>query len=217
MNIIDTSSGRSSGKDCKESIINIPLFNTKGIEYILSAKEYTNIIFQSITSVDFFKDYEILKDKNIFCMGKATQSYLAKKNIKSICPNLPGSEELKRVLLKNKNDGNYLIVKGEKGLNEIFNYLNSSGKNVEEVICYKRIKYDCYDHIKRDFIGADAIIFPSTFAFDIFFEEIYSGRTKAKLFGISDRINAHIASFGLSSYLVDYFSDDIVESIKKTT
>ena len=121
MNIIDTSSRRSADKDFKESIINIPLFDTIGVEYSLFAKEYTNIIFQSITSVDFFKDYEMLKDKNIFCMGKATQSYLAKKNIKSICPNLPGSEELKRVLLKNKNDGNYLIVKGEKGLNEIFN------------------------------------------------------------------------------------------------
>ena len=217
MNIIDTSSGQNSGKDCKKSVINIPLFNTEGIEYILSAKEYSNIIFQSITSVDFFKNYEMIKDKNIFCMGKATQSYLLKKNIKSICPNLPGSQELKKVLFKNTNDGNYLIVKGEKGLKEIFNYLNKSGKNVEEVICYKRTKYDCYNHIKRDFIRADAIIFPSIFAFDIFFEEIYSSKTKAKLFGISDRINAHIASFGLNSYLVDYFSDDIIESIKKTT
>ena len=217
MNIIDTSSRRSADKDCKESIKNIPLFDTIGVEYSLFAKEYTNIIFQSITSVDFFKDYKMIEDKNIFCMGKATQSYLAKKNIKSICPNFPGSQELKKVIFNNKNGGNYLIVKGEKGLNDIFNFLNTSGENVEEVICYKRTKYASYDHIKKDFMGADAIIFPSTFAFDIFFEEIYSSKTKAKLFGISDRINAHIASFGLSSYFVDYFSDDIRESIKRTT
>ena len=66
MNIIDTSSRRSADKDCKESIINIPLFDTMGVEYSLSANEYTNIIFQSITSVDFFRDYKMIKDKKMY-------------------------------------------------------------------------------------------------------------------------------------------------------
>ena len=38
--------------------------------------------------------------------------------------------------------GNYLIIKGEKGLSEIFNYLNVAGEIVDEVICYKRLKFD---------------------------------------------------------------------------
>ena len=49
-------------------------------------------------------------------MGKSTQNYLAQKKIKSIRPNSPGSEELKKLLSKNKNDGNYLIVNCEEGL-----------------------------------------------------------------------------------------------------
>ena len=35
--------------------------------------------------------------------------------------------------------GNYLIIKGEKGLSEIFNYLNVAGEFVDEVICYNRL------------------------------------------------------------------------------
>ena len=91
MNIIDTSSSRNKNKDFKKSIKNIPLFKTKGIEYELPSKEYTNIIFQSIAAVDFFKEHELIKNKNVFSMGKSTQNYLAQKKIKSISPNSPGS------------------------------------------------------------------------------------------------------------------------------
>ena len=34
MNIIDTNSRQSADKDCKESIKNIPLFDTIGVEYL---------------------------------------------------------------------------------------------------------------------------------------------------------------------------------------
>ena len=46
-------------------IKNIPLFNLKGIEYSASTQQYTDIIFQSIPSVEFFKEQENLINKNI--------------------------------------------------------------------------------------------------------------------------------------------------------
>ena len=108
----------------------------------------------------------------------------------------------------------YLIVKGENGLNEILNYLNSSNEYVEEINCYKRFKLESYENVRNEFYDADAIIFPSTYAFKIFFEEIHSTRVKAKLFGISKRIIDYISSYDLESDLIDYFSKDITESIK---
>ena len=215
MNIIDTSSSRNKNKDFKKSIKNIPLFKTKGIEYELPSKEYTNVIFQSIAAVDFFKEHELIKNKNVFSMGKSTQNYLAQKKIKSISPNSPGSEELKKLLSKNKNDGNYLIVKGEEGLSEIFNYLNVAGEIVDEVICYKRIKFDNYEHIKEAFYKVDAIIFTSTYAFEIFFEEIYSKKMNLKFLSISQRISKFIKEKGFNADLIDYFSNDLEEQIKK--
>ena len=82
--------------------------------------------------------------------------------------------------------------------------------------CYKRLKLHGYDDIKKDFSYADAIIFSSTYAVEIFFNEIYSNNTKAMLFGISSRIVNYITSLGYEAKLVDYFSEDFVESIKAT-
>ena len=147
-------------------------------------------------------------------MGKSTQDYLSKQGIKSECPSIPGSEELKKLLSKNKKGGNYLIVKGENGLDEILNYLNSSNEYVEEINCYKRFKLESYKNVRNEFYDADAIIFPSTYAFKIFFEEIYSTKIKARLFGISNRIIDYISSYDLDSDFIDYFSGDITKSIK---
>ena len=200
-------------KSCR-SIKNIPLFKTKEIQYHIDIHKFENIIFQSISSAAFFNELESLKNKNVFSMGKSTQDYLSKQGIKSVCPSIPGSEELKKLLSKNKKSGNYLIVKGENGLNEISNYLNSSNEYVEEINCYKRFKLESYENVRNEFYDADAIIFPSTYAFKIFFEEIYSTKVKAKLFGISKRIIDYISSYDLDSDFIDYFSKDITESIK---
>ena len=216
MNIIDTSSGNSSMHKSCGSIKNIPLFKTKEIQYQIDIHKFENIIFQSISSAAFFDEFESLKNKNVFSMGRSTQDYLSKQGIKSVCPSIPGSEELKKLLSKNKRGGNYLIIKGENGLNEIFNYLNSSNEYVEEINCYKRFKLDSYENIRNEFYDADAIIFPSTYAFKIFFEEIYSTKIKAKLFGISNRIIDYISNYDLDSDFIDYFSGDITESIKNS-
>ena len=214
MNIIDTSSGNSSMHKSCRSIKNIPLFKTKEIQYHKDIHKFENIIFQSISSAAFFNELESLKNKNVFSMGKSTQDYLSKQGVKSVCPSIPGSAELKKLLSKNKKGGNYLIVKGENGLNEISNYLNSSNEYVEEINCYKRFKLESYENVKNEFYDADAIIFPSNYAFKIFFEEIYSSKVKAKLFGISKRIIDYISSYDLDSDFIDYFSKDITESIK---
>ena len=216
MNIIDTGSNINPRKDQKSSIKNIPLFQIKGAEYLLKTKNYTNIIFQSIPSVKFFNDDEFLKNKNIYSMGTSTQNYLSQKGIISICPDVPGSKELIKILAKNKKNEKYLIVKGEDGLNDVFNYLKENGEDVQEIICYKRFKLDSYKDIKKDFYKADAIIFSSTYAVEVFFHEVYSPDMNAIFFGISNRIIKFIFDLGYEAKFIDYFSEDISESIKKS-
>lgn len=216
MNIIDTRVNKNHEHYQDKSIKNIPLFQIKGITYSLGSNNYKNIIFQSIPSVEFFNDYEYLKNKNIYSMGSSTKNFLSNKGIRSICPNIPGSSELIKLLSDNKNDGKYLIVKGENGLSDVFNYLNKKGKDVQELICYTRFKFNNYDSIKKDFFDADAVIFSSTYAVEIFFKEIYSNSIEVKLFGISNRIVKFISDLGYEATLIDYFSEDISESIKKS-
>ena len=216
MNIIDTGSNINPRKDQKSSIKNIPLFQIKGAEYLLKTKNYTNIIFQSIPSVKFFNDDEFLKNKNIYSMGTSTQNYLSQKGIISICPDVPGSKELIKILAKNKNNGKYLVVKGADGLNDVFNYLKENAEDDQEIICYKRFKLDSYKDIKKDFYKADAIIFSSTYAVEVFFHEVYSADINATFFGISNRIIKFISDRGYKAKFIDYFSEDILESIKKS-
>ena len=215
MNIIDTRS-KIKHRDYKEdSIKNIPLFETRGVEYSISSNDFTDVIFQSIPSVEFFEEKEKLINKNIYVMGPSTKNFLSQKGLDSICPDIPGSKELIKLLSKNENN-KFLIIKGADGLKDVFNYLNGNLNCVEEVICYERVKFDNYDNLKQPFLGADAVIFSSTYAVNIFFEEIYSSNIKAKLFGISNRIISYISDLGYEAKFIDYFSDDIAESIKNS-
>ena len=216
MNIIDTGSNINPRKDQKSSIRNIPLFQIKGTEYLLKTKDYTSIIFQSIPSVKFFNDYEFLKNKNVYSMGTSTRNYLSQKGIIATCPDVPGSKELIKILSKNKKNEKYLIVKGEDGLNDVFNYLKENGEDVQELICYTRFKLDSYEDIKKDFYKADAIIFSSTYAVKVFFHEVYSADMNATFFGISNRIIKFISDLGYEAKFIDYFSENILESIKKS-
>tara|TARA_B100001057_G_C22806996_1_gene933872 strand:- start:62 stop:715 length:654 start_codon:yes stop_codon:yes gene_type:complete len=216
MNIIDTRSNINLTNYQKNSVRNIPLFQIKGIRYSLKSKDYTDIIFQSIPSVKFFNDYEFLRNKNIYSMGVSTQNFLSQEGIISICPKVPGSEGLKKLLSKNKNNRKYLVVKGEDGLSNVFDYLSENGKDVQELICYTRLKLDSYEDIKKDFYKADAIIFSSTYAVEVFFHEIFSGEMNVSFFGISNRIIKFISDFGYEAKFIDYFSENISESIKKS-
>ena len=213
MNIIDTRSNINLINP-HECIKNIPLFQIKGVEYELKSKNFTDIIFQSIPSVEFFNESNILENKRIYTMGASTKEFLLKKGISSVCPKIPGSFELNKLIITNEDNAKYLIVKGKDGLSDVYNYLDKNGKNAQELICYKRLKLKNYEIFKEDFFKADAVIFSSIFAVKIFFDEIYSKDINAKLFGISNRIIDHISSLGYKSQLIDYFSDNLIKSIK---
>ncbi len=213
MNIIDTRSDINL-LNPHECIKNIPLFQIKGVEYELKSKNFTDIIFQSIASVKFFNESNILENKRIFSMGASTKKFLLKKGINSVCPKIPGSFELNKLLLNDDDYSKYLIIKGEDGLSDVYNHLSKNGKNVQELVCYKRFKLKNYEIIKGEFFKADAIIFSSIYAVKIFFDEIYAKDTNAKLFGISNRIIDYISGLGYEGQFVDYFSDNLIESVK---
>ena len=215
MNIIDTRSNIAFSSHKKGNVKNIPLFDLKGIKYSLSSQDFTDIIFQSISSVEFLKEKEQLIGKNIYAMGPSTKNFLSQKGFDSICPDIPGSKELTKLLPKSESH-KFLIVKGADGLSDVFDYLYKNKNKVEEIICYERVKFKSYDNVKEPFLKADAVIFSSIFSAKIFFEEIYSCDVKAKLFGISDRIINYISDIGYESKLIDYFSDNIVKSIKNS-
>ena len=213
MNIIDTRSDINL-LNPHECIKNIPLFQIKGVEYELKSKNFTDIIFQSIASVKFFNESNILENKRIFSMGASTKKFLLKKGINSACPKIPGSFELNKLLVNDDDHSKYLIIKGEDGLSDVYNHLSKNGKNVQELVCYKRFKLKDYEIIKGEFFKADAIIFSSIYAVKIFFDEIYVKDTNAKLFGISNRIIEYISGLGYEGQFVDYFSDNLIESVK---
>ena len=214
MNIIDTRTVSTLSSSNKGAIKNIPLFKLKPLSYELKSKNYTDIIFQSAPSVEFFNDISLLKNKRVFSMGVSTKKSLADKGIDSESPVFPGSLALNGLLKENLSNRKFLIVKGLDGLDKIFNYLIKNDAQVQEINCYQRIKFDSYEEIKKLFKKSDAIIFPSTFAAEIFFEKIFSRDLRARYFAISERIKSFINTLGFEADLIDYFSNDVEKSIK---
>ena len=234
MNIIDTSANAKVtssygrfiprawacvSKENQKNLKNIPLFDLNPIEYSLSSpnlKDYTDIIFQSIPSVHYFREYDWLHNKNIYTMGQGTKKFLKQVGVfNARCADIPGSKELIKILPKTDNN-KFLIVKGKGGLSYLFDHLNKNKISVEEIINYERIKYESYNDIKEPFLKSDAIIFSSTFSAQIFFEEIYSSDVKAKFFGISDRIKNYVCDLGYKCKFVEAFDQDVVISIKNS-
>ena len=77
-------------------------------------------------------------------------------------------------------------------------------------------KFESYEDIKENFYKADAIIFPSNFAAEIYFQEIHNNEIKAIFFGISKRIINCINSLGHDAHMIDYFSGNLEKSVTKT-
>ena len=214
MNIIDTRTVSTLSSSNKGAIKNIPLFKLKPLSYELKSKNYTDIIVQSTPSVEFINHISLLKNKRVFSMGVSTKKSLADKGIDSDSPVFPGSFALNELLKENLSNRKFLIVKGLDGLDKIFNYLIKNDAQVQEINCYQRIKFDSYEEIKKLFKKSDAIIFPSTFAAEIFFEKIFSRDLRARYFAISERIKSFINTLGFEADLIDYFSNDVEKSIK---
>ena len=214
MNIIDTRAKGNFEFVEMNSIKNIPLFKLVPIEYSFEDKNFQNVIFQSSPAVENFRDLNSLQDKQIFAMGKGTEATLLQSNLLAKIPTSPGSDGLMETIKENSKGDDYLIVKGEGGLDQIENVLKEMGKNVKQICCYKREKFQNYEHLKEDFESANIIIFPSKFSAEIYFKEINFTHQKTFL-GISPRINKYVESLGFKIKLLDYFSDDLERKIKE--
>jgi uroporphyrinogen-III synthase len=172
MNIIDTSTNFKD-PSLDNSIENIPLFEIKPVEYEISDSLTSDIIFQSVASVKHFKHFEICKRINVFAMGESTKRALEKIGIDSTTPGIPGSSSLKELLGKKLMNRKFAIVKGLDGLDELHDHIIKYGADAENIVCYKRKKFLNYMEIREKFIEADVVIFSSTFAARIFFENIH--------------------------------------------
>ena len=215
MNIVDTSTYiKNSSLD--NSIENIPLFEIKPIEYEISDSLTSDIIFQSVASVKHFKHFEICKKTNVFAMGESTKRALEKIGIDSTTPGIPGSSSLKELLGKKLIKRKFAIVKGLSGLDEVHNHIIKNGADAENIVCYKRKKFFSYKEIREKFNRADIVIFSSTFAAEIFFENIYITNHEISFVCISKRIKEYINKLGYEAKTINYFSDDLLNEIKKT-
>ena len=214
MNIIDTSS-KTKEYASNNLIEHIPLFKIESINYETVFDDFTDVIFQSIASVENFKNFEICTKKNIYSMGESTKKALLKKGLSSIIPKIPGSSGLKKLIGKEIQKQRFLIIKGEDGLNDIENYISEQGSYCKNIICYKRKRFDSYDLIKDKFSEADGVIFTSVYGAKIFFENLYGNNKKATFFCISKRIKEHVGLMGHQAKIINYFSDNLYAEVKK--
>ena len=215
MNIIDTSTN-SKNSSLDNSIKNIPLFKIEPVEYKVLNTLITDIIFQSVASVKNFKNFEICRRINVLAMGESTQRALDKVGINSTSPDIPGSSGLIKMLGKKLIKRKFAIVKGLDGLEEVHDHIIKYGADAENIVCYKRKKFLNYMKIREKFIEADIVIFSSTFAAKIFFENIYIANNAMSFLCISERIKEYINKLGYEAKTINYFSDDLLNEIKKT-
>ena len=215
MNIIDTSSN-SKISYSSNLIKNVPLFEIKLLNYQVPVEDFTDVIFQSVASVENFKNFEICIGKNIFSMGDSTKKALAVKDIVSKCPPIPGSSGLTRLLGKEIQKKRFLIIKGKDGLSDIENFINAQGSYCKKIICYERNEFDTYNLVKNKFDSAEAVIFTSVFSAQIFFNYIYKSDRKISFFCISKRIKEQIYIMGYEAKIIDYFSDNLDYEIEKS-
>ena len=215
MNIIDTSSN-SKISYSSNLIKNVPLFEIKLLNYQIPVEDFTDVIFQSVASVENFKNFEMCIGKNIFSMGESTKKALAVKDIVSKCHPIPGSSGLAGLLGKEIQKQRFLIIKGKDGLSDIENFINAQGSFCKKIICYERNEFDTYNLIKNQFDSAEAVIFTSVFSAQIFFNNIYKSDRKISFFCISKRIKEQIYIMGYDAKIIDYFSDNLDYEIEKS-
>ncbi len=141
MNIIDTRAKGNFEFVEMNSIKNIPLFKLVPIEYSFEDKNFQNVIFQSSPAVENFRDLNSLQDKQIFAMGKGTEATLLQSNLVAKIPTSPGSDGLMEIIKENSKGDDYLIVKGEGGLDQIENELKEMGKNVKQILLFFQVNF----------------------------------------------------------------------------
>ena len=217
MNIVDTRARNTFNFVKRKNIKNIPLFELSFLDHSIDISDYTDVIFQSTPSVEFFNHHKDLIDKNVFAMGPGTQSSLGTKGISSKIPEDPGSEGLKKLIKSSIGSGKFLIVKGQGGLNIISDYLKAEGAEVDTSQNYQRVRFSSYLDLSKDFDNADFVIFPSRLAAEIYFQEIYNPDINSKFVTISSRIKDYVDSLGFESSQLDYFADNFESEILNLT
>ncbi len=215
MKIIDTKP-YPAAHECNE-IVNIPLYKICKVKQIVNLSNYHNIIFQSPSAVLNFDQISLLESKRIIAMGPGTSNQLRKHSyIAEIPDNEFNFEGIINLLNKSELTGKTLVIKGEGGLSNISDYLNSASFKTDELNTYNRQKFESYEDIKKQFIGIDFVIFSSAFAVEIFFEHIQNDQEKTKFLAVSKRIQGVIESFKKESKVINYFSNDLFNEIKLT-
>ena len=217
MNIVDTRANNTFNFIKRKNIKNIPLFELSFLDHTIDISGYTDVIFQSMPSVEFFSHHKDLRNKNVFAMGPGTQSSLSAKGVNSKIPEDPGSEGLKKLIKNSIGPGKFLIVKGEGGLNIISDYLSAEGAEVDTVQNYQRIRFSSYSNLSKGFDDADFVIFPSRLAAEIYFQEIYHLNINSKFVTISSRIKDYVDSLGFKNYQLNYFGDNFESEILNLT
>ena len=217
MNIVDTRARNTFNFVKRKNIKNIPLFELSFLDHSIDISGYTDVIFQSTPSVEFFNHHKDLIDKNVFAMGPGTQSSLGTKGISSKIPKDPGSEGLKKLIKSSIGPGKFLIVKGQGGLNIISDYLKAEGAEVDTIQNYQRVRFSSYLDLSKDFDNADFVIFPSRLAAEIYFQEIYNPDINSKFVTISSRIKDYVDTLGFENSQLDYFADNFESEILNLT
>ena len=217
MNIVDTRAKKTFNFVKRENIKNIPLFELSFLDHSIDISGYTDVIFQSTPSVEFFNHHKDLINKNVFAMGPGTQSSLVAKGISSKIPKDPGSEGLKKLLKSSIGPGKFLIVKGQGGLNVISDYLEAEGAEVDTVQNYQRVRFPSYFDLIKNFDNVDVVIFPSRLAAEIYFQEIHNLDINSKFVTISSRIKDYVDSLGYENFQLDYFADNFESEILNLT
>ena len=217
MNIVDTRAKNTFNFVKRKNIKNIPLFELSFLDHSIDISCYTDVIFQSTPSVEFFNHHKDLINKNVFAMGPGTQSSLGAKGISSKIPKDPGSEGLKKLIKSSTGYGKFLIVKGQGGLNIISDYLEAEGAEVDTIHNYQRVRFSSYFDLRKDFDNVDVVIFPSRLAAEIYFQEIYNPNTNSKFVTISSRIKDYVDSLGFENFQLDYFADNFETEILNIT
>tara|TARA_Y100000992_G_scaffold51023_1_gene30097 strand:+ start:4028 stop:4681 length:654 start_codon:yes stop_codon:yes gene_type:complete len=215
MKIIDTKSFPAA-HECNE-IANIPLYKICKVKQIVNLSNYQNIIFQSPSAVLNFDKIALLESKRIIAMGPETSNQLRKHSYVAEIPNNEfNSEGVINLLNKSELTGNTLVIKGEGGLSNISDYLNSAAFKTDELNTYNRQKFDSYKDLKKHFIDIDFVIFSSALAVEIFFEHIHNDQEALKFLAVSKRIQDVIKTYEKESKVINYFSNNLINEIKLT-
>jgi len=212
MKIIETRPALTSSW-CKFE--NVPLYEIQGIENSINALDYDLLIFQSPSAAITFKNLPKEYPFPIIGMGPGTIRELNKKDHQAIAPKKPNSKNVIE-LLRSYDFQNALIIRGKEGLNQIESYLNAIDKNYEVCEAYARLKLENYSEVSDQFNNVDGIIFSSVFAVEIFFSQVFTEVKSCKFFAISERIQKSILNHGQDSIVIDYFSENLNETIRST-